>query len=297
MIPTAVLGTTAVTTFTYDLAGRLVTLTDPIGNTTTWSYDTVNRVTSESIVVDSATLTRSYAYDDNSNLTSIIDRLGRVTKYDYDHLNRLKTKSWFADVEDETPDREIEFTYDAASNLLSVSDPDAEYEFLYDNLSRLTEVSQTIAGLMPTIQFVHLYDAVGRMNSSSATIDSTSDYVNTYAYDALGRLTSLIQADQNDNAVAAKRVDMTYNGDSQLTTIALCGHDHLQSGRVECVSLRPPGPDHANRSCRNCRGQYLCGDASVCVRRRRSPDLLRQPDRQRRDRVRLRSLEPAYFGG
>jgi RHS repeat-associated protein len=50
----------------------------------------------------------------------------------------------------------------------------------------------------------------------------TADYVNQYRYDALGRLTRVTQGESTatgHHAVAEKRVDLTYNKDSQLASI------------------------------------------------------------------------------
>jgi RHS repeat-associated protein len=218
-LPTELLSTQA-TTFTYDDAGNRTSLTDPDGNTTTWTYDNLNRVTSESVVVDAETLTRSYQYDNDSRLTSETDRDGRVTTYDYDTLNRRTAEKWFDDDADTTPNRTISYEYDAASNLTEVSDPDATYDYGYDNLNRVIGVTQNIAGLDAPIHFDKTYDANSQVTSVASTIDETGDYLNSYSYDPLGRLTSLIQTSQDGgNDVLDKRLDFTYNAGNQLASI------------------------------------------------------------------------------
>jgi hypothetical protein len=52
--------------------------------------------------------------------------------------------------------------------------------------------------------------------SGAAKIGEDADYANSYVYDALGRLVTLVQTDQAENAVTDKRVDLIYNADGQL---------------------------------------------------------------------------------
>ncbi len=86
-----------------------------------------------------------------------------------------------------------------------------------------------LPGLDPIVSFTHEFEA-GRLAESSARIGTdslgdygTADYVNQYSYDALSRLTRVTQGENGEmgptNAVAAKRVDFTYNKASQLSTI------------------------------------------------------------------------------
>ncbi len=73
-------GDDEVTEFTYDLVGNRTSLGGYV-----WSYDGLNRVTSESIAPNK---TRTFKYDEAGNLIEKIDRLGLKTTYDYDTLNR-----------------------------------------------------------------------------------------------------------------------------------------------------------------------------------------------------------------
>lgn len=146
------------------------------------------------------------------------DRLGRVTTYEYDHLNRLKAEKWYTSQEalDNNPNsplRTIEYTYDEAGNLTSVTDPDATYEYdEYDGLNRQTGVTQTLAQLTPTLHFGYSYDVGSRMTEASATIGTTDDYSNTYTYNGLNQLVTLTQASQSGGqAVNPKRVDLRYD--------------------------------------------------------------------------------------
>ena len=177
---------TEVTTFEYDDANNLTSLTDPIDNETTWVYDDLNRVTTETIGM----LSRTYEYDANSNLVEKTDREGRITNYKYDNLNRLTAEKWYNGM---SLARTIEYELDAAGNLTSLSDPDAIHEYTYDALNRVTTAEQTITGLTPLILHERGYDAASRLTAIVATIGGTADYANGYTYDPLDQLGRIAQ--------------------------------------------------------------------------------------------------------
>jgi RHS repeat-associated protein len=201
---------TETTWFLYDDAGNLTDLQD--GNPATWVYDNLNRVTTETIDGNDA----AYEYDAVGNVIEKTDRNGNTTNYEYDNLYRLTAEKWY---DGTTLLRTIDYEFDAAGNLTSVSDPDATIDTTYDGLNRIRSVEQSITGGGPPVLHDREYDAASRLTASIATIGSTADYVNDYIYDALGRLTRVTQIDDTENAVNPKRVDFTYNAADQLTSI------------------------------------------------------------------------------
>ncbi len=50
------------TSYAYDVAGRMVSLTDPFGALTTWTFDAAGRVTSETTLAGATTIATSYGY-------------------------------------------------------------------------------------------------------------------------------------------------------------------------------------------------------------------------------------------
>lgn len=225
VVPNSALFTTATVEAGYDAAGRLATLRDASGNVTSWQYDEADRVTSERQGAVEEAPARSYQYDGNGNLTQKTDRNGRVTTYQYDHLDRVKYEKWYANQtalnnNPNSPLRTTGYEYDEANNLAFVSDPNATYVFGYDALNRETLATHYLSGLATPVDFEHAYDAAGRMTSASAIIDSNADYLNTYSYDTLGRLTRAVQAGQSGgNAVSAKRVEFGYDAAGQKTSV------------------------------------------------------------------------------
>jgi hypothetical protein len=64
------------------------------------------------------------------------------------------------------------------------------------------------------------YDAGNRRTSLAAEIDNTDDFLNSYSYDNLGRLTQVDQDEQSGgNSVSEKRVDFECNDLGQYTEI------------------------------------------------------------------------------
>ena len=85
----------ATLTAKYDLAGNMISETDPEGHTTAYEYDHVGRMTA---VTDALGNTTRYDYDAADNLTRVTDALGHVTSYTYDALGNL-TNYFLCEVE------------------------------------------------------------------------------------------------------------------------------------------------------------------------------------------------------
>jgi len=74
---------------------------------------------------------------------------------------------------------------------------------------------------VPRVILTSTYDTLSRRTAVSASINGTADFLNSYSYDALHRLTRVDQTGQTGgNTVAEKRVDFAYNIASQYTSIA-----------------------------------------------------------------------------
>jgi YD repeat-containing protein len=119
-----------------------------------------------------------------------------------------------------TLERTISYTYDAAGQLTAASDPDSSYAVTYDNLGRVTEVDNNNTTGVPRVILDTAYNAAGDRATLAATVAGTDDFLNTYTYDDLHRLTTVTQDSQTGgNSVADKRVDLAYNAIGQFTSI------------------------------------------------------------------------------
>ena len=84
-----------------------------------------------------STLRRTYAYDAAGNLTEKIDRDNRVTTYTYNAVNEQVQEDWL-----DGDGQSIHTTktyYDAAGQVVGISDPDANYQYSYDALGRIIQ--------------------------------------------------------------------------------------------------------------------------------------------------------------
>jgi RHS repeat-associated protein len=211
-----------VTIFTYDLNDNLKSITDPspLRNTTYFDYDSRDRLTREA---DPFGATMQYDYDAVDNLIKITDRNDRVTRRNYDAADRVTTEVWW------TKDavglevvkwNEIQYTYDAASNLKSISDNVSALSYTYDARDRITHV--TNAGTLgatglPTVELKYTYDRFGNKKSVAERIAGNAGATTNYDYDSLHRLTSV---SQSGTGLPAKLVDLVYNQIGQFEQVS-----------------------------------------------------------------------------
>jgi large repetitive protein len=194
------------TSYTYDAAGRLKTLTNPAsgadltyqynqlnavnqiaygtGDTRTFGYDALHRLTSDTLAAPGGATVASiqYGYDANGNETSKATTGfagSSANTYTYDYANRLA--SW------DNGTTTVAYGYDDSGNRTRAGDR----TFGYDQRNELTSGNGT----------TYSYTARGTLASTSTgagttttKADAFNEIVNqgpqTYAYDAVGRLVS-----------------------------------------------------------------------------------------------------------
>jgi RHS repeat-associated protein len=141
------------TLYGYDDDGNLTSVTPelPLG-VTTITYDSLSRVDS---VEDGKGQTRSYAYDDLDRVVEIDYGGGNVVTFDYDaNGNRVErvdsvdgTSTWAYDAlnrrtDDDLPSGDTDYTWDAASNLASLTDAGGTVTYRYDDVNRLADLAE-----------------------------------------------------------------------------------------------------------------------------------------------------------
>jgi RHS repeat-associated protein len=244
------------TTYQYDLSGNLVKQTDPNGKVTTYQYDDLNRLT-KTTYPDTTFETKTY--DSVNNLGSRTDPKSNTINYAYDALNRLttitypdtSTVSYTYDkagnrltktdtgstgyytydamnrVTNET-DRvsavsyQVLYTYDRASNILSVKYPDGSTEsYSYDALNRVSNVNTG------AVKFTYTVD------DKLGTITYGNGVVSSYSYDARDRPTRILATsggtkvldlnytyDGANNVMKINRENYTYDWLNRVSTSA-----------------------------------------------------------------------------
>ena len=173
----------ATTTYSYDLRGNLLSVTDTKGNVSTMTYDTLNR---KLTMHDSDMGNWSYTYDANGNLLTQVDAKNQKLCFTYDAVNR-RTQKNYGTTTVACGTNTVVYAYDdavAANNGKG-------------RLKQVTDPAQSV-----TFQ----YDSRGRISQSAKTLDGTT-YTTTSAYDGLGRLTTV-----NYPTTPIKTVTYTYDG-------------------------------------------------------------------------------------
>ena len=159
------------------------------------AHDVLKRVVEEKNQLGQS---RHFVYNSGGYLTRRIDRRGLVREFQYDTLGRNTAEIWYdtaADAEmDANRQNTLSFTYDALGRMLSAGDQFAGYAYAYDRLGRMISSDASILGLAPTVTLTNAYDAAGRRTQVAATIGGNADFVTDYAYDQLGRTTSIRQS-------------------------------------------------------------------------------------------------------
>jgi RHS repeat-associated protein len=161
------------TTFTYDSMNRLKKITYPDNSTTQFAYDTRGRHTS---VTDANNKATTYAYDDANRLTQITNPANNITAYAYD------TESNLTGITDALT-RTTSFTYDALGRVTKTTFPSYFFEtYGYDNVGNLTSKTDRNGKTV-----TYTYDQLNRQKAKYYP-DSTSV---TYTYDNDSHLTQV----------------------------------------------------------------------------------------------------------
>ena len=190
----------AVMTFEYDKTGALTRQNVGDGQSVTSSYNEIGKLTE----VSSEAGTIRYQYNEQGFLISVENVNGDVVSYTYDAYGN-KTSMTYPD------GRTVSYTYDAMNRMVGVVGLDGETtSYVYDAVGRRI---QTVSGNMTTryaydsvgnlteqatsgasdIAFRYSYDRNGYITGEKRTENGT-ETENSYAYNALGELTSFLQS-------------------------------------------------------------------------------------------------------
>ncbi|HJT44657.1 MAG TPA: RHS repeat-associated core domain-containing protein [Chthoniobacterales bacterium] len=209
----------AVTKYTYDMAGLLHSMQDPRLVATnssfsyTYGYDLLGRKTALSYPPDSSNIQRaeSWHYDTLGRADVFTNRSGKHETLVYDNLNRLIETSWDDGI---TP--AVHNVYDTASRLIRISNANAIVARALFNDGLLSAETTTYADNTPRT-VAYTYDTDG----NRATIQYPSGrYSFAYQYTRRNQLQYLI-----DNGSGIKIASYGYDQNGNLTNRTL-----MQSG-------------------------------------------------------------------
>ena len=177
----------ALTSYNYDVAGQLTSVTDPVGGTTTYVYDDLGNLL-ETASPDTG-VTR-YSVDETGNLMTKLDANGQAFSYIYDSLNRLT----LLDAPGTTDD--IAYSYDNCTNgvgsLCNIAMGSSIVSYSYDAFGNTT-ASQTM---------VYDHDAANRIR----TLTYLSGAVVNYSYDMAGQISRVVLTGNGMDTVLAEQI-------------------------------------------------------------------------------------------
>lgn len=268
--------------YQYDHNGNLVKEIDPLGRETTYAYDELDRVVTETLpdpdgvnylqdgVVINPLLSpqTTTAYDGYGNVSSIVERRGnggniRKTTYDYDARNRRTEEIVDADngnVNVTYLNRKTTFSYDLVGNLATkIELPDhptlaRKTSYYYDHLDRLyVYIQNDVGGFITTSvderMEVYYYDKAGNITKTLVNPITDQRQVATLnLYDSLGQLVERTEQGLV-NGVTEKRITrFEYDAaGNEIATIdpllRLSRSEYDRLGRL--VKSTDPDPDGA----------------------------------------------------
>jgi RHS repeat-associated protein len=163
--------------FSYDSAGNMLTRTDALGNTMTYSYDPATNKVNQ--IADALGSTAKYTYDAHGNKLTSSDANGHTLTYAYNSFGEVTQTT-------DSQGQITTYTYDSDGNLAAITGPLGEtYSFVYDAVSRPVQMVDPL-GRKTTL----IYDALDRLAAQQNALGNTVQY----SYDAIGNLLSATDA-------------------------------------------------------------------------------------------------------
>lgn len=227
-------GQTFTNAYTYDAASNRIGFTAPDGTTSTYVYDTLNRLSG---LTNSITGQFGFGYDELGRRTSLTRPNGVNTSYNYDSLSRLLSvlhKAGGATIDGAS------YTYDNAGNRLSKLNQlnGVTENYTYDPLYQLKQVQQIVNGNQTTSES-YTYDIVGNRLSSLN--------VASYSYNTSNQLTSSADGynytyDNNGNTLTKSNSSGTtqygWDFENRLTSVTLPNGGGAVSYRYDSLGRR-----------------------------------------------------------
>jgi YD repeat-containing protein len=210
-----------------DIADRLTRLVDGSGNTTGWTFSNARTEEIET-------------YDATGRLVSIQDRAGAITSLTYSDggtPTSVAPRPGLLIRVTDADGRQLNFTYNAAAQLVSLLDP----------ASNLYTFSYTVSGALGAITYAGnsvrqlVYEDATYASALTGIIDENQGRFATYNYDSQGRVFS-------ENHAGVANYVFVFNADGSGTVTDPLGTSRIFSstsvqGAVKCTGASQPCPN------------------------------------------------------
>ena len=185
--------------YTYDALGRVLSVTDELGNTTRMTYDAAGNLISTTDAT--GVVTETATYDSMGRVNTMKDALGMTTTYTYDTMGNLLQAVRTLNADNS---RKTAYAYDTFGRVLSVTDTmQGVTSVTYDKQGNVSSLTDANGGVTE-----YRYDKMGQLTAEISPLGSKTSYtynaaglltesVNArkqstkYSYDAVGRITSM----------------------------------------------------------------------------------------------------------
>jgi YD repeat-containing protein len=241
------------TKYTYDTQGNQLTQQDNLGNTIVRTYDSTatgfNQLLTQTvytgvdatpgdatIVGTDAAQTTRYTYDSKNHLRFAISAEGRVTEYRYNAQGQLSSAHQYTDHLNTSTGNQTEALMNTWLTT-TIKSKSQRTDYLYDPRGQLreqivyTKVDATagsegngiIDGTQMRTQYV--YDQFGnltqKIDARGVASGTANDYMTSYGYDGLNRLTLTKQYDATGLEANAVSTQVTYTDTSRQVKLTL----------------------------------------------------------------------------
>ncbi|TDL76108.1 DNRLRE domain-containing protein [Peribacillus frigoritolerans] len=197
------------TKINFNTSGKVSSLVDMNGNTTTLTYNTNGKLSTIKDATTATPRTTTITYGANGYVSSITDPANRTISYGYDASGNLTTVT-------DAENKVTTLTYDGTHNVTSIKDArNITTTIAYDASDRVKTMSLpiTIDGVQQTSATTYSYDPT---NLVTSVTDGEGRKVN-YTYNANG---NIVQVTENPLDSANKAVTtFTYDNNNNLTQV------------------------------------------------------------------------------
>ena len=243
------------TTYAYDVAGNLVSTTDPDGRTTAYTvnaqdlrtridytqaghasitvsqaFDPAGRRTA---MTDPTTGTHTFAYDASGNLVTAANGVNNTFSYDYSVPGKM-TETY--------PDGStVTYSYDDGHDVMGVSTTGAQVSYLRNAARRVTGLTYS-NGVVQTQD----YNQAGQVDALSLSCGGTTELAMARSFDAAGAPLGQATTVGTQTTVTSFGYDDTARVSAQSTTSSLAAHPTTPNPSPACTSGSPASQGSPN---------------------------------------------------